>query len=550
MKTIFDYLLVAVGFFLTFFLNGCEAEKELNVIETDDVVLYDQIYIIGYGAGNNFESTLSVPMTKTSDPNVFTYQAEMRWYNDNKQFKFCTSQGEWDEIYYIVPSSGVVPGTSYAYATFGEDAPNNARLCSELTGDLDDYFWGIHEGEDGIYDITLNVKDMTVTVVLVQKLDEPEFKLNQLYIVGDATPAGWEINNPYPMENIAPNVFKYEGPLTQGEMKCPVNNSGLYEDEFLMPLVHGTVINKSGVADAAVEYVATGSPDSKWKVADSGNYEIIIDASKGKSNITIAATWLGEIESGPELYLLGSVSGRWSSTDGLQMDSSDGNIFTWEGEIHHNAENKQFKFCTAKGEWDQVDFLVPEKADADGYIEVIEPGTYNLQRCSQGEGTLKDAFFGINEDASAVYRITVDVAALTVTLEKIGDLANELYMQGVAGNSGTDSNNPGVQLTYDDESGRFIWEGDLIYTETENNRQFNFITSKGNWDQVVFLVPENGDSDSYRELVEDEGVYKMKKVQGPGNPLAASWGIAPENNGKYRIEADVAGMTLYVFRIK
>ena len=163
MKTIFGYLLVAVGFFLTFFLNGCEAEKELNVIETDDVVLYDQIYIIGYGAGNNFESTLSVPMTKTSDPNVFTYQAEMRWYNDNKQFKFCTSQGEWDEIYYIVPSSGVVPGTSYAYATFGEDAPNNARLCSELTGDLDDYFWGIHEGEDGIYDITLNVKDMTVT---------------------------------------------------------------------------------------------------------------------------------------------------------------------------------------------------------------------------------------------------------------------------------------------------------------------------------------------------------------------------------------------------
>ena len=49
MKTIFDYLLVAVGFFLTFFLNGCEAEKELNVIETDDVVLYDQIYMLRCG---------------------------------------------------------------------------------------------------------------------------------------------------------------------------------------------------------------------------------------------------------------------------------------------------------------------------------------------------------------------------------------------------------------------------------------------------------------------------------------------------------------------
>ena len=115
-------------------------------------------------------------------------------------------------------------------------------------------------------------------------------------------------------------------------------------------------------------------------------------------------------------------------------------------------------------------------------------------------------------------------------------------MQGVAGNSGTDSNNPGVQLTYDDESGRFIWEGDLIYTETGNNRQFNFITSREIGIRWSFWCLKNGDSDSYRELVEDEGVYKMKKVQGPGNPLAASWGIAPENNGRYRIEADVAGM--------
>lgn len=51
----------------------------------------------------------------------------------------------------------------------------------------------------------------------------------------------------------------------------------------------------------------------------------------------------------------------------------------------------------------------------------------------------------------------------------------------------------------------FSWEGELYYTEAEGNRQFNFITSKGNWDQVVFLIPEKGDSDGYRELVEDSG---------------------------------------------
>ena len=255
MKTIYNYLLLIVGFFFTVLLNGCDAEKDLKIVETGDASLYEQIYILGYGADNNFDSNLAVPMEKTSNPNIFTYQLELRYYGDNKQFKFCTAQGDWDKIYYIIPSSGVVSGKSYAYATFGEDTPNNARLCSELTGDLEDHFWGIHEGEDGIYDITINVKDMTVTVVLVKKLDEKEFELNQLFIIGDATPAAWDINNPYPMENISANVFQYEGPLRQGEMKCPINNSGKYEDEFLMPVVAGTIINKSGVADAAVEYV-------------------------------------------------------------------------------------------------------------------------------------------------------------------------------------------------------------------------------------------------------------------------------------------------------
>lgn len=554
MKTIYNYLLLIVGFFFTVLLNSCDAEKELKVVETGDASLYEQIYILGYGAENNFDSNLAVPMEKTSNPNIFTCQIELRYYGDNKQFKFCTARGDWDKIYYIIPSSGVVGGKSYAYTTFGENAPNNARLCSELTGDLEDHFWGIHEGEDGIYDITINVKDMTVTVVLVKKLDEKEFELNQLFIIGDATPAGWDINNPYPMENISPNVFQYEGALRQGEMKCPINNNGKYEDEFLMPVVAGTVINKSGVADVAVEYVPTGNPDSKWNIETPGNYRIIVDASKGKKNITITATWLSEIELGPELYMLGNASGKWYSPDGLYMDSSDGNIFTWEGEIHYNTENKQFKFCTEKGEWDQVDFLVPENATADGYIEVIQPGTHRLQRCSQGEGTLKDAFFGIPEEGSAVYKIIVDVESLTVTLEKVRDLdkpeINELYIQGVAGNSGTDSNDPGVQLIYDEASKRFSWEGELYYTEAEGNRQFNFITSKGNWDQVVFLIPEKGDSDGYRELVEDSGIYRMKKVQGPGNPLAASWGISLENSGKYRIEVDVEGMTLYVFKIE
>lgn len=68
-------------------------------------------------------------------------------------------------------------------------------------------------------------------------------------------------------------------------------------------------------------------------------------------------------------------------------------------------------------------------------------------------------FSEYRKKGSAVYKIIVDVESLTVTLEKVRDLdkpeINELYIQGVAGNSGTDSNDPGVQLIYDEASKRF-----------------------------------------------------------------------------------------------
>ena len=58
MKTIYNYLLLIVGFFFTVLLNSCDAEKELKVVETGDASLYEQIYILGYGAENNFDSNL------------------------------------------------------------------------------------------------------------------------------------------------------------------------------------------------------------------------------------------------------------------------------------------------------------------------------------------------------------------------------------------------------------------------------------------------------------------------------------------------------------
>lgn len=545
-------------------LGACDAEKDLVVVEpTTSDVPFDEMYMVGYGLtpfvdGDPMQSNNAYRMDPTDDPNVFTCTIEMYHYTDNKQFKFVTAQDDWDKVRYIVPpASEVEAGTSYAYVKI--DEVNQGEICSESAGNLRDHFWGIHEGEDGVYKVSFNGQTKEVRVELIEKKEQP-FEVTELYLVGDATPAGWNIAKPTEMEMTADGVFEYTGNLFVGEMKCPLQVSDKWEAPFIMPLVHETAINKNGVAAPECEYVPTGNPDHKWKIEEEGQYHLTIDCSKGKDQITIAAQYLGPVVYGPELHIQGLAGDNdFNSTTCPEMDYDDlTGIFSWEIELYYDNKNasadnhnKQFKFTSKNGEWNAVDYYVPVAASKDGYIEEIGEGTYNMKKVTWQDGqTGVDAFWGIKKGADALYRIEADIEAMTVTLTRIGDAepqpepVMELYMQGVSGNTGCDSNNPGVQLTRIDETSTFFWEGELFYTTEEGNRQFNFIRRKGNWDVVPFLIPEKGDSDSYREMIVDGGVYKMRQVQGPGQPLSASWGIEAKDNGKYRIEVDLDNMEM------
>lgn len=560
MKTIYKLI---PALLLSLFLGACDAEKDLVLVEpTTGSVPYDEMYMVGYGLtphidGDPFVSNNAYKMEHTDDPNIFTATIEMYYYGDNKQFKFVTDRDDWNKVKYIIPASGVVDGTSYAYAEIGEDKVNQGFVCSESAGNLRDHFWGIHEGEDGVYKVTLNALTKEVTVVLVEAKEQP-FTPEELYIVGDGTPAGWNISKPTPMEMTSPQVFEYTGNLFPGEMKCPMQISDKWEAPFLMPAVHGTKINRSGVEAPEVEYVPTGNPDSKWQIEEEGQYHITIDCTGGKNAITIAAEYLGPCVYGPELHILGLAGdNEFSSNAAPEMDYDDeSGLFSWETELYFdnnlasaNNHNKQFKFCNKNGDWNTVEYYVPAAATADGYIEVIGEGTYPMKKCTWADGqTGVDAFWGIADGADGMYSITVDTEAMTVTLTRTGDAEPQpepelvLYMLGVAGNSGTDSNNPGVELTRIGDTKTFYWEGEVYYTTEEGNRQFNFIRAKGDWDKVPFLVPEGADSDQYRVMISDGGVYRMKQIQGPGNPLSASWGVEPQNNGKYRVEVDLDKM--------
>ena len=55
--------------------------------------------------------------------------------------------------------------------------------------------------------------------------EELPLKVDHLYMVGDATPAGWSIDNPFEMTRDTENkyLFTYHGKLKTGEIKLPLS---------------------------------------------------------------------------------------------------------------------------------------------------------------------------------------------------------------------------------------------------------------------------------------------------------------------------------------
>ena len=116
---------------------------------------------------------------------------------------------------------------------------------------------------------------------------ELPLKLNHLYMVGDATPAGWNIGAPTEM-TLSPNdkfIFTYEGKLKVGEMKLPLTK-GDWGGTFIFAPESGTEINENGVTKDGIEVRKENGNDAKWKVTKAGMYKVLINLRNYKIQVT------------------------------------------------------------------------------------------------------------------------------------------------------------------------------------------------------------------------------------------------------------------------
>lgn len=114
-------------------------------------------------------------------------------------------------------------------------------------------------------------------------------KTSTLYIVGDATPALWDVNNMYPLEMSEEDhlVFIYDGILSQGELKAYLTQASWDQAPCVRPMTAGSPISKADNTEQFQLY--TGGEDLKWSVKDSGHYRLVFDLR----NWTLSTTFLG-----------------------------------------------------------------------------------------------------------------------------------------------------------------------------------------------------------------------------------------------------------------
>lgn len=243
---------------------------------------YTELYALGASV-NKWDSMDPEPMKKVGK-NLFEIEVDLIKSNENKLIKFCTTKGlDWSQTDYLVPAS-VEADKPYGFLKEGDG--NKLQHSSEKAdgvGNLKDWFFGLEAGKSGHYRLTVNPYELTVKAEKLSSLPdkaEAVWEEGMVYMVGDATPAGWDINSPTAMVKNG-DIFTYEGPLAVGEMKFPVEFR--WDGPTYMAEEAGTDITAGGEFTTVLS--PNGDPDNKFKVTAAGNYKLTLDTKALKLKV-------------------------------------------------------------------------------------------------------------------------------------------------------------------------------------------------------------------------------------------------------------------------
>ena len=447
-----------VGIVLTVGFTACEGEKDLIIIEGELPIKTSTLYMVGDATPNGWDiGSPTALQVSAEDALTFSWEGELR----TGELKLCLTTGSWDAPF-IRPE---VNGTAISKSNI-----SNAKFAMHA-GDPDDK-WRVADA--GKYRLTFDLRHWTMSTEFLAEPEAPSKEpivAEALYMVGDATPAGWNIDAPTTLTRQSQYVFVYEGTLTTGEMKACTQTSD-WGAPFIRPTFGGCKISKNGVESA--DFIYTTSPDDKWQIVEAGLYRLTFDLE----HYTIRAEFLGEIpvqENDPieaeNVYIVGDATPNgWSIDAPTQLTKQSKYIFVYEGELVAG----ELKACTQTGDWG-VPFIRPTFGGCKISLSGVENPVFSYT-------TTPDDKWQVTE--AGKYRLTFDLEHYTLKVEALSTKqaieAENVYIVGDATPNGWSIDAPTL-LTKQSQY-VFVYEGRLTVGELKA------CTQTGSWD-VPFIRP-------------------------------------------------------------
>lgn len=224
---------------------------------------YDHLYFVGDENGWGFDEMTQDPL----DPFLFRYGRE---FNVGKEFKFGTMSGSYENMYKATQPNAPYTDTSMEFVQ-GFDPDNKWYLNADETGRAYKICVDIRAGKERM---------------LMREFTPYE----TIWLVGDATPGGWSLDDAAPMTKDASNpyVMTWTGTLNTGELKFTCDRDGSWNGAWFMAAENGAAptgseekmlfINKSDDY-LKVQYldVNVNDIDQKWRIAEAGTYTITLN---------------------------------------------------------------------------------------------------------------------------------------------------------------------------------------------------------------------------------------------------------------------------------
>lgn len=321
-----------------------------------------ELFLFGDAAPGGLDAENATAMVNNGVPGKFTWQGKL----NVGTFKFLTKKGQ------LLPS--YVRGTLETELVLRSlEAQPDTKFDIQKTG---------------LYNVVVDLLNLSVSII---EGSEPLYK--ELWIVGDATPNGWNIDNPSQMrlDRSNPFVFTYSGVLNAGEFKFPTSK-GNWGGDFYMPLV-----NYQDLTLADVQLVSGGNPDNKWKIINAGNYKVKLDILTNKIEIKPFTPFT-------KIWLVGDATPNgWDINNATPMLAEPGNpdIFTYVGAMKAG----EFKFAL------QMDF------NGDFFMSVTEGEGAESTEMKFVPGGNPDVKWKLTQPGN--YRITIDQSKDTIKIEKL-----------------------------------------------------------------------------------------------------------------------------------